>query len=264
MEDRYDKIQAYIHGELEAADLQAFEQEIASDPGLRQEVELHRIADDSIELLIEQNLRADLKDLAAETTESASDEEAASGGARIVEIRRFTQRLAVAASVLVVIGFFGAFYLGSNYTDRALARDFYVETSGLRSTSTTPGDALSDGRTLLQNEQFSAAAEFFASVDNPQLATEATYYEGLAHYGNEAYLEAMTAFDQVLTTDDVRFREKAEFNYLLATMAAGAAEDNDRFEEILNAIANNPDHLAYREVQELQEKRSSFWRNFRF
>jgi hypothetical protein len=47
-------------------------------------------------------------------------------------------------------------------------------------------------------------------------------------------------------------------------MAANAADDNDRFEEILNAIANNPDHLAYREVQELQKKRNSFWRNFQF
>ncbi len=264
MEDRYDKIQAYIHGELEAADHQAFEQEIANNPELRQEVDLHRMADDSIELLIEQDLRADLEDLASESADSASDDEAESGGARIVNIRRFTRRLAVAASVLVVIGFFGAFYQGSNYTDRALARDFYGETSGLRSTSTTPGDALSEGRTLLQNEQYSAAAAFFASVDNPQLTTEATYYEGLAHYGDEAYLEAMAAFDEVLATDDVRFREKAEFNYLLATMAANAADDNDRFEEILNAIANNPDHLAYREVQELQEKRNSFWRNFQF
>jgi len=264
MTDRYDKIQAYIHGELEAADHQAFEQEINQDPELRQEVDLHRMADDSIEVLIEQDLRADLENMASESAGSASDDEAESGGARIVSIRRFTRRLAVAASVLVVIGFFGAFYQGSNYTDRALARDFYGETSGLRSTSTTPGDALSEGRTLLQNEQYSAAAEYFTNVENPQLATEANYYEGLAHYGNEAYLEAMTAFDAVITTDDVRFREKAEFNYLLAAMAANATEDNDRFEEILNAIANSPNHLAYREVQELQEKRESFWRNFQF
>lgn len=255
MEERYNDIQAYLRGEMTTPDRDAFEAEMARDPALRQEVDLHLMADDAIELVIADSLRRELADMRQEQSGDTT------GGAKIRSIATWGGRLAIAASILVVIGFFGTFYVGRQYTDPALAATFYQETSGLRAGSAT-GDQLAEGRELLSNEQYEAAITYFNGVSDPNYQTEASFLKGLALFENEEYLEAMSTFDSVIQTADIRFREKAEFQYILSSLAANDANGNDRFAEILESIRNDPDHLAHREVEAIYQKRQSFWRNF--
>lgn len=262
MEDNnYDKIQAYLRGEMNPTDKRAFEQNLAVDPGLKLELALHRMADDSIELLIEHDLRHTLDRWSEASNGGASDTASETGGGRVVFMRMVTRRLAIAASVLLVLGFLGGIYMGNQYSDSALADTFFQQSSGLRS-GIVSGGALAEGITLLEAEQFAEAEAFFGGSFDESFQTEVNYYKGLAQFGQDKYEDAMDSFASVITDNDARFREKAEFNYLLATMGAGQAETDTQFANLIKSIQNNPDHLAYREVQEMGKKRNAFWRYF--
>ena len=54
----YDKIEAYLREDLSAADKKAFDAEIASNPLLAEQVEMHRFEWDGMEVILENDLRA--------------------------------------------------------------------------------------------------------------------------------------------------------------------------------------------------------------
>ncbi|NRB64603.1 MAG: hypothetical protein HRU40_16500 [Saprospiraceae bacterium] len=259
----YDKIQDYLDGELSTADQQAFENALSSDVELKQELELHRLANDSIELLIEQNLRHSFKEWSTTDSVATTNLGDNRGGARVVSIRRITRQLAVAASILIIIGFFGGLYMGNQYSDSAMAKTYFDSGSGLRSTA-NDGGVFAEGIALLEQEQLAAAETFFSGQFEERLQTEANYYLGLAQFGQDRFAEAKATFSKVIADEDVRFSEKAEFNYLLSSMGAGQADEDEQFEILLESILDNPDHFAYTQVQQLSKKRNAFWRYFSF
>ena len=55
--DLYEQIEAYLKGQLSAEATRAFEQEINQNPDLAEQVALHRLEWDAMEVLIEDNLR---------------------------------------------------------------------------------------------------------------------------------------------------------------------------------------------------------------
>jgi hypothetical protein len=55
--DIYDKIEAYLKGQLSAEAARAFEQEVSQNPDLAEQVALHRLEWDAMEVLIENSLR---------------------------------------------------------------------------------------------------------------------------------------------------------------------------------------------------------------
>jgi hypothetical protein len=55
--DLYEKIEAYLKGELSAEAVQDFEQEISQNPDLAEQVALHRLEWDAMEVLVENKLR---------------------------------------------------------------------------------------------------------------------------------------------------------------------------------------------------------------
>ena len=67
MNDRFDKIEAYIKKELSEKELVAFQKEMVANEELAKEVQLHRLEWEAMHLIREDKLRAKLKTWQKET-----------------------------------------------------------------------------------------------------------------------------------------------------------------------------------------------------
>lgn len=63
-EQLFDKIETYLRGEMSPAEVADFEQEMANDPALASEVDIQRLEHDAMELILENELRADMQEWA--------------------------------------------------------------------------------------------------------------------------------------------------------------------------------------------------------
>lgn len=96
----YDKIEAFLDQRMPEIERKAFEQAIAQDPELATQVELQRFERDAMEVLVEEDLRSDMKVWKKEMLQSY----AANNPDNIRKLRRRRRRyLAVAASFLVIV-----------------------------------------------------------------------------------------------------------------------------------------------------------------
>ncbi len=96
----YNKIEAYLEGSMPEPERQAFEQTLAQDAELATQVKLQRFERDAMELLVEEDLRSDMKTWKREMLESY----AANNPDNIRRLRLRRRRyLAIAASFLVIV-----------------------------------------------------------------------------------------------------------------------------------------------------------------
>ena len=108
----YDKIEAYLREELSAADKKAFEAEIANNPQLAEQVEMHRFEWDGMEVILENDLRAKM----AQWQEEGKKGEIIPPSVKEVKnrlipiekgkttVRRLYYGLAIAASITLLLG----------------------------------------------------------------------------------------------------------------------------------------------------------------
>ena len=123
----FNQIEAYLSGEMTETEATAFDKAVASNAELAAAVDRHLLAHDAIEVMIEDNLRAEMKDWsAAENKNKAakihqiSQKKGSSG-----KVRRLFYSLAAAASVAIVVGFFGLQFSNTNYSNTALSAGAY-------------------------------------------------------------------------------------------------------------------------------------------
>lgn len=69
-EQLYDKIEAYLLGELPPGEAEAFARQVEDNPALADQVELHRLEHDAMEVLLERELRKDVLEWIREVKES--------------------------------------------------------------------------------------------------------------------------------------------------------------------------------------------------
>jgi anti-sigma-K factor RskA len=108
--DLYKKIEAYLKGELSADAAQVFEQEIGQNPDLAEQVALHRLEWDAMEVLVENDLRDKMAtwkkpqtvvDTNAESTVVKPMMTVQKGGL----FTRYAWAAAASVAVLVTVGF---------------------------------------------------------------------------------------------------------------------------------------------------------------
>jgi tetratricopeptide (TPR) repeat protein len=254
-EIRYQQIQDYLEGRLDEAAETAFEAEMDRDPELKAEVDLQRLSGDAIELIIADSLRNDLQALQEETKQQTPPT------TKVRPLRRRILPLSIAATVLLVIGFFAATYTASQYDNDVIAGAYYDNELLQRVRGNNSASLLQEGMDFYESGNYEQAIEYLDGVTNPALEAEATYAAAHAHYNLKQYPAAMDNFATVMDRSDPRFTEKAEFYYLLSALAADQAE-TETFNTILDKILNNEAHLHHNDVLQINKKLKSFWRNF--
>ena len=260
-----DKIEKYLNGEMTSQDEAQFDAEIEQNPELAAAVDNFGVANDAIELLIEDNLRAELNNLKAEESGSqASNVVSINKNKPVARMRSLRSYLAAAASVALLLGFFGMNWAGDNYSDTALGEEMYsgYDLPNVRSGNNTL-HPFSEGLTAFQNKNYNQAVQFFKGivVDDPRYA-EAQFYLGHALLESDYYGEAATQFEKVASLNDVRYTENAEWYQIVAQLSSGETTTN--FDTLLTKITVDKDHTFNKQAIELQSKLNSFWRKLAF
>jgi tetratricopeptide (TPR) repeat protein len=202
-------------------------------------------------------LRVQLQGWANSATESAAPPMTAGR----VNMRPMWIRLAAAASVVLVLGWFSVQWAGTNYSDEALFSAQYEspEASTFRS-GTAMENPLEPGFKALEDNHLQVAEDFFKTVSPVQERyAEAQYYLGHAAMQLGHYNLAVDAFKSCIQRNEVKFKEKAEWNLLLTYVAAGQTDDPD-FRNLLDTMRNDNGHSYQREATQLSKKLESFWR----
>ena len=244
-----ERVEQYAQGTMPEAERLLFEAELATNADLRQAFELYHLGQEVIEQGVEAQLRLQLQGWAKSDTDTA----AAPMTARRVTMRPMWVRLAAAASVALLLGWFSIQWADRNYSDEA------PESSSFRA-GVTIYNPLEAGFKALENNDLQAAEAFFRSIptDHERYA-EAQYYLGHTASQLKHYDLAIGAFQASIQRNEAKFQEKAEWNLLLTYVAAGQTKNAD-FQALLNRIASDPNHAYQKKAEALQGELGSFWR----
>ena len=261
-EKYFDQIEQYFAEEMSAAEKNAFEREMENNQDLKATIDAYHLADEAVELLISDSLRAELKQWSAE--EQGAKVVPLQGTekkeAKVVGLRSWVSRYAIAASVLLLVGFFTFQFMGNQYSNQNLMTAYYENPDfselGVR------GEVKQDleiAYNALKANDFDKAIELLKNVPTANgYYAEAQFHLGETYMMQKDYSNAVQAFNQVITTKDTRFVENAEWNKVLALLATDQL--NSDFQTTLNKIATENGHAFQTKAKELQGKLNSFWR----
>lgn len=249
----FDRIEQYESGALTEPERADMERELLENADLRQALALYRQTNEAIELHIENNLRNQLQEWAAA--------EAPQTRGRIVTMKTVWVRWAAAAAVALLLGWVGFRWAGTQYNDPALFVAYYEKPADSAFRAGTGADhPLQPGFEALQNNRLVEAAAFFSAIPagNERYA-EAQYYLGHATLQQQQYDAALTAFANAASSNETKWRDKAEWNRLLTFLAAGRTTE-PAFANLLNQVADAPDHSFAKPAKALRAKLGSVFR----
>ena len=239
-------IETYLRGDMDDAGRRAFEAQLADDETMQSEVAAFRQIFDGFDGLKEKAFAGEVAKWVAEAKAKAEDNIVPmQNGAKRQPMRRpMWRRLAVAASIALLLGIGAIRWGGGQYSDTAIAERAYV-------------NPLKNG----------------SMGDNPQLKEIEKLYES-AHqnFQAEKYAEAAAQFDQFLLKlegspflfDELTqesYVENARWTGLLAKFAGGKISEKEMKTE-LEKIVLDPASEYSDHAKKLLGEMGSFWRKF--
>ncbi len=255
-QQQFDTIEAYLAGELKGSALADFEQQVKADTTLAALVDEHHIAQDAIELLIESDLRKELnllreKDSTRTTkvVEMPARVAPATTASGTIKRRSLFSILAAAASVILLIGFFGSqFDSSNNLFDEYY--DGYQMPESNRSGDATDVHPFAIGFEAYKAGNYEESINFFKNIPMEDKGyREAQLHLGHCYLHNENYSAASTTFGKVVESQDIRFVEKAEWYQLLALLAN--KQQDATFKTLLNKMIDDKGHSYHQKAQKL-------------
>lgn len=261
-EQDFNKIEAYLSGDMPESEATRFDQEIAQNTVLAAAVDRHLVAQDAIEVMIEKNLRSEMETWRKEEKQEATVHTIGQKK-QTATVRSLAYRFAAAASVALLVGFFALQFSSNNYSNAALSESAYnYDFSNARSTSSIQ-NTLTPGLKAYENGNYTEAIQYFQNIPTTDgNYTEALFYLGHSHYQNKNHTAAITAFQQVIATKDIRYTEAAEWFQIVNTLATDKLDAN--FNSLLDKIADDGGHTYHHNALELRNQLNSFWRKLKF
>lgn len=253
--NNFDKIERYLDGELTGAELNAFETALKTDPVLDEEVKAHLLLEEALFAVEEDDVRTNIKQWRAEakTEEKTSPQR---GRLRSLGVLR----LAIAASIAVLIGLATFLWLPQQYSNEAiLASNYQVDETFLsgdrgRDVSETPADPFAGAAQYYKDGEYGKAAEIYqAFPDN----NKALYALGHTHFKSEKYNLAINAFQKLVAKNSIEYNERAEW-YLLCSYLA-ADQTGSEFQQLLDKVIAGGGFYSDK-AKEMKDDVNSFWR----
>jgi hypothetical protein len=209
----HERIEAYLNGTLDPAQRTEFEQQLLADEALQKEVNRHRKAAFAINYGRSQALKSRLtmidKEL-AEPTISAS---------RRIPLYR---RIAVAASVLILIAAGAHFYAHRTYSSHAIATHYFASS---------------------QIDAFRGQDDNVNTLANKFVEAEKLFQEGKYESAAQEY--------QVIIKEDSLLKEQAEWNLALSYYAVDPA--SPQFKLLFDRMLADTQHDYHQQAKELHE-----------
>ena len=256
-----ERLDQYATGSMSDPERAAFEAELQENPELREALALYRESEAVIEQSIENNLRQQFlswaeEDRAAQPVATEKHE------TKVISLRKIVTRWAVAASVLLVAGFFYLYQSSQSLSDQALYAANYEAPDGSLLRGSAPADPLSQGAEAFINKNYAVARTFFNQIPptDPPYA-EAQFFLGHIALQQQEYDHAIAAFEKAVKANDIRITDKAQWNLVLTYVAAKRTEDAG-FKALLSTLAGDVNHSYYVDAKVLEGKLGSFGRRF--
>ena len=258
------RIEAYLNGEMSSEGKAAFEQEMEQDQNLAQAVQLYRLEKKAAHLLLEEEFGNQVRHY-RQTRPSDSDMDGPQTK-RIAPL--WGRRLAVAASILLLVSMGTLFWSSYEYSNTALANaqfqyDFSSVARNIQQNNRSNNTILQQGVKLFKADKIPEAIALLNGISSGDTAfVEAQYYLGQLYYQQQQFSEAVDRFEKVLTHQDFRFQEQAEWYLVLSMLADG--KTNNRFDNLLNKIVKDQVSVYQPNALQLQQQLQSFWRKLIF
>lgn len=248
IENYYDRIDQYHAGELSTQERESFKRDLATNDELREAEELYRLSLSALDFGVEESLRKDLKTWAQEDSRRV-----VTGGGRIVSMRRLTFVFGAAAAIALLVFFALPFLMPGPSADQLFATYYEQPTESSMRGSNLPQNPLTEAKKALAEQRYVEAEQGFSSVPaGDPLYVEAQYYLGHALLGTNDPSAAKNAFEVVANSSETKFKEKGEWNYLLACLKAD--QWNVACESKLKSIAQNENHSFSADAREILKK----------
>lgn len=249
-------IEAYLGGNLSDSETQAFAGRIEEEADLASSVAAYKVGEDAVEMLIESNLRAELKQLQSESTAAkvvpmpTKQRKLTVATKQPAKRRNLFSNLAAAASVALLLGFF-TFQHSATSTDNLLAEhSTFMMPEANRSGDAAEVHPLEIGLEAQKNGDYTAAINFYKNIstDNTRY-NEAQSLLGHTYYKKGAYTEAINQFGKIIATGDIRYKEQAEFYQLLSYV--GNDQQGANFDKLMNNILSDEKHSYHQKAEDL-------------
>lgn len=218
-EMRQERIEAYLSGSLTETERKNFEEQLATDKDFATEVAMHEGAHEVIAHMRRKDLKEHLQAIDSESANATSPERGAK-----VRAMPIYQRIAVAASVILVVGFaLSIIFNPSLNSPQELAAEYYAAIDIDRMRSGQPVDQQDWTTKLL------LAEDLFGKGD----------YRGAAG----VYLD--------LSDENLIHQEKIQWNLLMSYIAD---EQFSKAGKLLDLVLSDPQHGFYDEAKAVKSK----------
>lgn len=213
----FERIEKYLFGTMTAAEQANFENELAADATLAAEFQVQKAEHRAMDLLLQQDLRAQMS---AWKSEAAAQTETA----RVVPMMQVTHRrntnwmrLAAAASVLLVLGFW--------WLIRPTPQGVFDENSGaLRGNSSDAPAVLQPSLDLMRQEKFADALANLEKINDSDWDETVRLLRGECQFQLKNYSAAQAILEPIVRNPvGSENLQKAEFVLLLTYWATDNA-----------------------------------------
>ena len=211
-----DKIIRYHEGEMTATERQAFEQELGSDEQLQQLQADYKVAQSAVDALAYDELRSKLRQMAPSSSQSSTK---AASSRKL----RFSYRMAIAATVLLLLTVGAYVWWPTTSTPANLAASFYEAPNLSLVRSEQANDHQRTALTTAwQQEDYAYITQTLGSSDR----LEATETELLAHayYQQQEWDKAIVSFTTLIRQEDERYAPIARWYRALSYLKQGQTE----------------------------------------
>lgn len=234
-------ISKYLDGELTPDEVLGFEEALAEDIGLRDELDLYREVDEAISDTEILDLRAQLDEIHEELSPQIEKRTRKSSGKVL--------RYAVAASIAVIIslGTYSLFFKKAS-NDKIVGQFYkpYDVTLVNRSQNTDITPMMREALFLYENGEYREAITVFEEIiETNEKMTASLLYSGISFMEIEEYLKARNSFQEVIDHNDNLYIEQAEW-YLGMVFLLTDEKDKakSQFEKIRKAEGIYQDEAA--------------------
>ena len=209
--EQYERIERYLQGAMTPGELDAFQQKISTDPELASAVNLHQELAQTLAGERIHQFRKTLKEVDASWKPAT--------GVKWLRVLRNPQNLAIAASLLLLIGFFGWWALQSPTPTELAARNFeqlpVQAFMGLDSNAAQL--TRKEAHQAYIAEEYQVAIEKFSELTQLE-PDELSYqlYLGVSQVGIQASADAVASLQPLAESEDQSVREEAAWYLALA------------------------------------------------
>lgn len=204
------QIEKYLSGELDQGSMASFEEELAINPGLIRDVNLHRETEEAIEEKDIMELRASLSRI---RERKESPQEKTKRGITLPSAHRLAW-YAAAASVILVLSIAG-FIRSRSYTSSDIYAQYYSPYKGSVMFRSAPAGELSietEAMMHFNRENYDAALSLFKKIlkrneNNPAV----NFYSGTIYQDRKLYDKALSSYAKVTEHNDNLLVEQARW-----------------------------------------------------